>query len=339
MKIKKIIPNILTIIRIIVTPIAIYLGLKGNYKALAIMCIFVSLTDFLDGKLARKWHVCSELGAKLDSIADKILAIGLLIILILKNNIYFYILILEILITLVNVITFLRANVVESLLVGKIKTWFLFITLILGIVNIFFPNIHILMNIGIVLTLIFQTLSLIFYIRSYFLYTGKKKVLINLYKEYYNIVKDILHNKEFCKRKKYEHHYNESVYEHCLRVSFDAFCIAKKYKLDYKSVAIAGLLHDFYDKPWQDNNEKKPLLKKHGFVHAKEALKNSQKYFKEYMNDIIENSIERHMFPLNITPPKYIEGWLLVLIDKVDSIDFIIHPSAFIKCFINKKTK
>lgn len=57
------------------------------------------------------------------------------------------------------------------------------------------------------------------------------------------------------------------------------------------------------------------------------------------MNDIIENSVERHMFPLNITPPKYIEGWLLVLIDKVDSIDFIIHPSAFIKCFINKKTK
>ena len=57
------------------------------------------------------------------------------------------------------------------------------------------------------------------------------------------------------------------------------------------------------------------------------------------MNDVIENSIERHMFPLNITPPKYIEGWLLVLIDKVDSIDFIIHPSAFIKCFINKKAK
>lgn len=339
MKIKKIIPNILTIIRIIVTPIAIYLGIKGNYQALAIMCIFVSLTDFLDGKLARKWNVCSELGAKLDSIADKILAIGLLIILILKNNIYFYILILEILITLVNIITFLKSKVVESLLIGKIKTWFLFITLILGIINIFFSNIHILMNIGIVLTLIFQILSLIFYIRSYFLYTGKKKVLIKLYKEYYDIVKDILHNKEFSKRKNFEHHYNESVYEHSLRVSFDAFCIAKKHNLDYKSVAIAGLLHDFYDKPWQENQEKKPLFQKHGFVHAGEALKNSQKYFNKYMNEKIEDSIKRHMFPLNITPPKYIEGWLIVLVDKVDSIDFLIHPSAFLKCFINKKIK
>ena len=157
--------------------------------------------------------------------------------------------------------------------------------------------------------------------------------------EYYEIIHEILQSDEFQKRKQYKHHGDISVYDHSLAVSKLAYLLAKKMNKDYKSAAIGGLLHDFYDKPWQDNNEKKPLLKKHGFVHAKEALKNSQKYFKEYMNDIIENSIERHMFPLNITPPKYIEGWLLVLIDKVDSIDFLIHPSAFIKCFINKEAK
>ena len=146
-----------------------------------------------------------------------------------------------------------------------------------------------------------------------------------------------MHNKEFIKRKEYNHHYNESVYEHSLKVSFDAFCIAKKYKLDYKSVAIAGLLHDFYDKPWQEDKEKKPFLKKHGFVHAYEAKINANKYFKEYMNPKIENCIERHMFPLNKIPPKYLEGWLIVLVDKADSMEFLIHPSAFIKCFINNK--
>ena len=109
--------------------------------------------------------------------------------------------------------------------------------------------------------------------------------------------------------------------------------------MDYKSVAIAGLLHDFYDKPWQDDTEKKPLFKRHGFTHAHEAKLNAKKYFGKFMNEKIGNSIERHMFPLNIIPPKYLEGWLIVLIDKVDSMDFLIHPSLLIKCFVIKKGK
>jgi len=129
------------------------------------------------------------------------------------------------------------------------------------------------------------------------------------------------------------------VYDHSLRVSFDAFCIAKKYKLDYKSVAIAGLLHDFYDKPWQEITEKKPLLQMHGFTHAKEALDNSKKYFGHLMNERVENSILRHMFPLNKILPKYKEGWLIVLVDKADSMDFLMHPSVLIMSLLNKKDK
>lgn len=109
--------------------------------------------------------------------------------------------------------------------------------------------------------------------------------------------------------------------------------------MDYKSVAIAGLLHDFYDKPWQNSVEKRPFFQKHGFVHAKEAKENACKYFKKYMNPKIENCIERHMFPLNKKPPKYIEGWLIVLVDKADSMDFLLHPSVLLKCIYNKKNK
>ena len=167
--IKKIIPNILTFLRIIVTPVAIFLGICGHYKILAIMCVILALTDFIDGKLARKWDVCSEFGARLDSIADKTLAIGLLIVLILKNNIFFYILILELLISIANITIFIKTNVVESLLIGKFKTWVLFITLILGLVNVFFPKIHILMNIGIICSIILEILTFFFYVRNYFL--------------------------------------------------------------------------------------------------------------------------------------------------------------------------
>ena len=71
-KIKKYIPNFLTISRLLVTPLIIYLGIKNEIIPLIIIAIFIALTDFLDGKLARLWNVSSELGAKLDTIGDKV---------------------------------------------------------------------------------------------------------------------------------------------------------------------------------------------------------------------------------------------------------------------------
>ncbi len=153
-------------------------------------------------------------------------------------------------------------------------------------------------------------------------------------KEYYEIIKDILNHEEFQKRKKYKHHDNITVYDHSLKVSQIAYKISKKFKnMDSKSVAIGGLLHDFYYKPWQDSTEKKPFFKKHGFVHAEEALNNSEKYFEEYMNDKIKNIILRHMFPLNIIPPKYKEAWLITIVDKYVSLEVILHPTFFLKLF------
>lgn len=96
--------------------------------------------------------------------------------------------------------------------------------------------------------------------------------------------------------------------------------------LDYKSLAIAGLLHDFYDKPWQDTFGHTPFLQKHGFVHARQAKENAKKFFPELVNNKIESMIETHMFPLNKKLPVYKESWLLTLVDKADSIDFLFHP-------------
>lgn len=334
---KKYIPNILTIFRLLITPVIAYLGITSHYKSLLIVFIIFSLTDFFDGYLARKWHVVSDLGAKLDTVSDKMFAFSILIILLLNYNAFTMMLILEVLIGLINIIAYYKEKMFGSLMIGKIKTWVINITMVLGIITLFIPKFLKVTNIFIIISLIFQIVTFLLYFRNYLILRIEKKNLIALYKEYYEIVKNILDSKEFKKRKKFNHHYNESVYDHCLKVSFDAFCYAKRHNMDYKSVAIAGLLHDFYDKPWQDNNEKVPFFKKHGFVHAHEALENSRKYFKDYMNPVIENCIERHMFPLNKIPPKYKEGWLITLTDKADSMDFLVHPSVFMQCFINKK--
>lgn len=146
-------------------------------------------------------------------------------------------------------------------------------------------------------------------------------------KEYYDIVFNILENTEFQKRKHYKHHGDITVYSHSLAVSKNAYLMAKKMKCDYKSAAIAGLLHDFYYEPWQDNKTSKSLFKKHGFTHAKEALENSRKHFPDILNNRIENSIKRHMFPLNIVPPKYLESWIITFADKYVSMEVFLKPS------------
>lgn len=157
--------------------------------------------------------------------------------------------------------------------------------------------------------------------------------------EYEKIVQFILDHPEFQKRKTYMHHENESVYDHSLEVSKLAYKMAKFLHLKNKEdVAIGGLLHDFYDKPWQDNHEHKKFFQKHGFVHAREANDNAKKYFGEAMNPKIEDMILRHMFPLNIRPPRYIGSWLVTLSDKAVSLKVFKHPTQLPK-YVGIKVK
>ena len=85
------IPSLLTIIRIaLVFPILnnIYLG---NFETSIIYFIVASVTDGLDGFIARKMNWQTELGTLLDPVADKILLSGSIFILWLNQYIPFYI--------------------------------------------------------------------------------------------------------------------------------------------------------------------------------------------------------------------------------------------------------
>ena len=73
------IPNILTISRIIVIPIIVCSFYFDDrvlaHRVGACLFLYASVTDFLDGYLARKWNLSSNFGTMLDPIADKLLVI------------------------------------------------------------------------------------------------------------------------------------------------------------------------------------------------------------------------------------------------------------------------
>ena len=77
---------------------------------------------------------------------------------------------------------------------------------------------------------------------------------LSYFNEWYAIVKPILLNDEFQKRKLFRHH-DGSIWQHCVEVSYRSFLLAKYYHLDQRTCAIAGLLHDFYPKAYKYNEE------------------------------------------------------------------------------------
>lgn len=173
-KAKVIIPNALTLSRLIFTPIIIALGITKNYKIALILVVIACITDMFDGKLARRWNTVTETGAKLDAICDKIFAIGLIACLLNKFSIFIPLIILEAIIGLFNLFIYHKIKKTKSLMIGKIKTTFLFITISLGFSTLF-TNIFIKVIPGFaVATLNIQILTFISYI-TYFYDTMKNK--------------------------------------------------------------------------------------------------------------------------------------------------------------------
>lgn len=83
---KENIPNALTLIRVVMIPIFIaILSLSHSYLGhivAAVIFAIASITDYLDGFLARKWNVVSNFGKFADPMADKLLVMSAFIMMI-----------------------------------------------------------------------------------------------------------------------------------------------------------------------------------------------------------------------------------------------------------------
>ena len=140
--------------------------------------------------------------------------------------------------------------------------------------------------------------------------------------EYYEVINDIYEHEEFLKLKEYFHH-NSSIYEHVQDVAYLSYRISKFLKLDYRSAARGALLHDFFLYDWRNHDVPDlPRKKFHGIEHPTIAVANAQKHFS--INEIEEDIIKKHMWPLTLVPPKYKESFIVSFADKyLSSKEFV----------------
>ena len=112
-----------------------------NYIIAGVIFMIASLTDFLDGHLARKYNMVTDTGKMLDAIADKVLVSPILIILAYNGFIPVIIPVIyvtrDIIVDAVKMQVASKGKVVAAIKTGKIKT----ASMMIGLVLTFFYNI------------------------------------------------------------------------------------------------------------------------------------------------------------------------------------------------------
>jgi len=64
------IPNMITLYRLLMVPVILYFAISGREKLFAVFLVINLISDIIDGYIARRFKMESEIGAKLDSFAD-----------------------------------------------------------------------------------------------------------------------------------------------------------------------------------------------------------------------------------------------------------------------------
>ena len=137
---KKLIPNYLTVLRLIFVPIIFALIFTEHYVLASVFFLLANLTDILDGQIARKYNLITDWGKLMDPLADKITQISTISALIIKHIIPFWILAVVtikelIMITVAFVLYKKEVVTVHSRWYGKSATVFFFIAIVLSLLS------------------------------------------------------------------------------------------------------------------------------------------------------------------------------------------------------------
>ena len=134
------VPNVLTMIRMLLIPVYWHLFMNGNtYWALGVFAL-ASLTDVADGFIARKYHLITDFGKLMDPMADKLMVISVMLSLALRGlaprAALLIFLCKEIVMMLGGAVLYQKGIVVYALTIGKVAQ----ATTVMGLLSCFFAE-------------------------------------------------------------------------------------------------------------------------------------------------------------------------------------------------------
>jgi cardiolipin synthase len=171
------IPNILTIIRLLLVPVFILVFFSEIPNAMLIsflIFLFAGLTDFLDGYIARKYNLVTKWGSVLDPLADKLMSITVLLCLTYEAIIPVWVLVVimakELLMIIGGAVLYKKGTYVPARFYGKVAT-------VLFYVAVIFLEIHRTIDLILMYVTVFAALfSFYKYYENYKKYTQNKKL-------------------------------------------------------------------------------------------------------------------------------------------------------------------
>lgn len=132
---------------------------------------------------------------------------------------------------------------------------------------------------------------------------------------YYSCVQDIIDSEQLGSLKDITHHISTTRFQHCLNVSYYSYIVCRKFRLNARSAARAGLLHDlFYYNRKEYNSTRRKGEPSHSKNHAMIAAENAAQITD--ITHLERDMIEKHMWPMTRPLPSYKETYIITFVDK-----------------------
>ena len=142
--------------------------------------------------------------------------------------------------------------------------------------------------------------------RHFLRLTPKEKTLLET--QFIDTARPLLELPEVAKLSQYKHHRGKTRLEHVKEVAYLSFLWGKRLSLDSEAIVRGALLHDLFYYDWLHEG---PRL--HGFRHHNIALENARRITR--LTEKEADIIKKHMWPLTVVPPRYMESLVVSLVD------------------------
>ena len=143
-------------------------------------------------------------------------------------------------------------------------------------------------------------------------YVDSYKMDSEAWNDFLSVAGDIYNSPQLQKLSEFEQHLKINRLQHIRSVAFLSFLISRKLKLNYKETARAATMHDLFYYDWREDDLSHKL---HGLRHPSFALKNAY-YLCGTLTKKEKDIIKRHMWPLTVIPPLYLESYIVSAMDK-----------------------